>query len=854
MRILFFITTVSFCIYLALGVFSLVTKAERDRRTIPLRLSFSLLCLLLSLWALGTALYTSASTAQEAHRWFRLFAFSGFFAPGAFFVFSMLFAGLEPRPAKFFVPFLPGLFVFLAQEIDPFSVISGVTSVRWGWHVVYADTFWYLMTMLNLSLLPVFGVTLIGWTAFRSSSQRRRKQARVVFLFFLPAFGASLVSGIFFPLLGIQTLPPLSPSFMVFLVIGLAVALFRYGMLDLTPATAADRILSGVMDAVLLVDPDGGVLHSNLPGGTRMGLLTAFIPEAVEGFSWLDRAVGSRSGGDTAFAFVPGGPVSASLSVRHVHSWDGEISGFVVVAHDLSTERKLQTESALSAQRAAALKSAESRLSQMFRMSPAGMVVLDIETRMILAINPTACALFGLDPEQVPRKILSDLGLELEGGNFSEFLKRVSHGESLQARELRLKRADGALVVCAFAATPFDFDGIAAALISILDVSELDMLRRELFKAQKMESIGVMAGGIAHDFNNILTTIMGNISLARMSADDAQEVSIALISAETACKRARDLSRQLLLFARGGEASPAPISAFEAAVESVRFALSGSAIAASFSTDPDLPTVFADKTQIGQVFANLAINAVQAMPNGGTLRVRAYSIVVDDFRSLPVKIQGAITPGTYVCVEIADTGEGIPQEHLSRIFDPYMTTKRKGTGLGLAISYSLVKRHGGAIGVESTLGLGSVFAVYLPAVSAEAVATSEEALRSGKGTVLVMDDDFSIRTMTERLLERLGFEATTAATGEEAIAYFKEARDRASPYSAILLDLTVIGGMGGVDAASVIRTLDPKVPIFLTTGYDEGPALQDYAAYGFDGVIHKPYSPEELSTYLCPRA
>jgi PAS domain S-box-containing protein len=851
MRTLFFVTTVSFCFYFAMGFFSFVAKPERSARARSLRHSFSFLCIFMSLWALGTAFYTSASSPAEAHAWFRVFAFAGFFAPGAFLVFSLLLAGLPPRPGLLIGPFLPGLLVFFAHAVDPFTVIRSVDRVRWGWHVVYADTLWYTLTMANVALLPAAATAAIAWTALRAPTQRRRKQAGIVLLFFLPSFAASVATGIVAPRLGVETLPPLSPSFMVFLVGGLALALFRYGMLDLTPAVAADGIFKGVLDAVLLVDADGAVLHSNLSGGARSGALSAFAPDAADGLPWLVRSAGG--GGslfESVFAFAPESPVPAALSVRRVDAPDREVGGFVVIAHDLSTERKLAVESDLSARRAVALRSAETKFSRVFMMSPAGMVVLDHASRTVLAINPAALALFDLEPERTTGRSVSDLGLQVESGDFEEIMSKVARGESLSARELKLKRRDGVSVVCAFAATPLEFDGVGAALVSILDVTELDMLRRELFKAQKMETIGVMAGGIAHDFNNILTAIMGNISLARMSDDDPEEVAAALVSADAACKRARDLSKQLLVFAKGGDASPAPMGVFDVAVESVRFALSGSAVAASFSTEPDLPAVYADKAQLGQVFANLAINAVQAMPHGGSLKVRAYAVLVDDGRSLPVRIQGSIFPGRYVCVEFADTGEGIPAEHLSRIFDPYMTTKRKGTGLGLAICYSLVKRHNGAIGVESTPGAGSVFAVYLPASEAAVEASPEGKITAGKGMVLVMDDEFSIRSMTEKLLARLGYEAATAADGEEAIDVFKGVRARGRSFAAVLLDLTVIGGMGGIDAASVVRSLDPNVPIFLTTGYEEGPALQDYAAYGFDGVIHKPYSPEELSAFL----
>jgi len=394
-----------------------------------------------------------------------------------------------------------------------------------------------------------------------------------------------------------------------------------------------------------------------------------------------------------------------------------------------------------------------------------------------------------------------------------------------------------------------DGSGKPVGMIGVArDITERKHAEQRQMIDQKLESIGVLAGGIAHDFNNILAAILGNISLARMSVESGSEAMEQLSVAEKACVRAKDLTNQLLTFARGG----APVKAARSLVEllhtAVNFALSGSNVRCEFSIQEDLWPAEIDEGQISQVIHNLVVNACQSMPEGGIVWTGAENVVLDGSNKL------ALAGGKYVRLSIRDEGHGISKAHLKNIFDPYFTTKRKGTGLGLATTYSIIKNHAGEITVESTVGVGSTFSVYLPAsekpVHVCRAEKEELALPEGKKVMLV-DDEEMIRDATGRMLKRLGVEIVLlAADGAEAIQLFREALSSDKPVDAVIMDLTIPGGMGGKDAVGELLKLDPRASVIVSSGYASDPIMSKYKKYGFKGVLAKPYKMQELSKVL----
>jgi len=378
------------------------------------------------------------------------------------------------------------------------------------------------------------------------------------------------------------------------------------------------------------------------------------------------------------------------------------------------------------------------------------------------------------------------------------------------------------------------------------DVTARRAMEEELYKAQKLESVGVLAGGIAHDFNNILTVILGNISLAKMQGGLPAATGERLTDAENAITQAMSLTHQLLTFSKGGLPVKKVVSVASILRDTVGFACRGSSAEFALDIEEGLWPVFADGGQIGQVVNNLVLNAIQSMSGSGNLTVSARNVSVE--RS---NLQG-IAPGCYIRISVTDADVGIPKEHLDRIFDPYFTTKQKGSGLGLAVSYSIIRNHEGYINVESEPGHGSTFNVWLPATDEALEQQAVQSRQDGPATgrILVMDDEQIVLRTTCALLARIGYAVETAADGEEAVVKFTQALDRNKRFDAVILDLTIKGGMGGKDTIQKLLALDPRVRAIASSGYSTDPVMAEHRTFGFAGALKKPYSLNELQDTL----
>jgi two-component system, cell cycle sensor histidine kinase and response regulator CckA len=480
-----------------------------------------------------------------------------------------------------------------------------------------------------------------------------------------------------------------------------------------------------------------------------------------------------------------------------------------------------------------------------------GVIATDTEGRVVFA-NRVAELMTGWSEAEARGRPLSEVLSLIDQKSREPAIDPVARvleegGITSLPESVSLVRRDGSERAISDSCAPvLDAEGVVAGVVVVFrDVTEKERLEADLLNEQKLDSIGILAGGIAHDFNNLLTAIAGNITLSKMMAPATQEELMdCLTEAEAACLRATELTHQLLTFAKGGGPIKRITSLAALLRETAPFALAGSNVRCEFSIPDDLWPVEVDPTQIAQVINNLVINAKQAMPNGGTIAVQARNSIVWPEHAPPTET------GAYVQVSIRDQGVGIPADHLPKIFVPYFTTKKTGTGLGLATSYSIVRNHHGYITVDSEVGVGTVFHVYLPASEASV----EERVRPeppvGKGRVLLMDDEDMVRKVTSQMLRQLGYSVDGATDGVEVIELYRKAKEVGQPYDLVIMDLTIPGGMGGRECIDKLRAIDPDAKAIVTSGYSDDPVMAEHERFGFSGVISKPWKIEALSETL----
>lgn len=603
-------------------------------------------------------------------------------------------------------------------------------------------------------------------------------------------------------------------------------------------------LLAAMNDLIMVLDRNGTYveilpMRNELLARPRQELLgktmhDVFEPALAERF--LD-AVRAALASQSTISIDYSLPVQASTRwfEARVSPLPGE--QVLLVAHDATARHEAQEAARLEAEKA----------ETYFNVTGVIIEVLDPELRLV-RMNQTGYDFFGYRPEEIVGKPWIDMRVPV---------RNLEHVKSFLLGELAgmpiPEHADGEVVtrsgeervVSWHDALLRDAEGRVTGLISSgIDITRTARLEQELQRMDKLESLGVLAGGIAHDFNNMLTGIIGNINLARIE-DDPDRSRELLHEAEQEILQARGLSQQLLTFARGGTPVRSVQNLAPLIREAASFALRGSDVSLSFDIPADLWWSNVDAGQISQVISNIVINADEAMPTGGTVTVRARTISVTENQ------YSDLAPGSYVRIDIMDTGTGIPASDIRRVFDPFFSTKRRGSGLGLATAYSVVRKHDGYIDVTSTPGMGTTFSLFLPAVPPGPQEKPQEQTQfTGHGRVLVVDDEPSVRQVATAMLARLGYEAEATADGSEALRMEAQARAAGHPYDIIIMDLTIPGGMGGKEAAVALRAAGTPALLVASSGYATDPVMAQYRDYQFDAVLSKPYNFSELTSML----
>ncbi len=622
------------------------------------------------------------------------------------------------------------------------------------------------------------------------------------------------------------------------------------------PSSPRHELLAGILDATQLViylkDVAGRYLFVNRQYEKLSTVPRAFVlgkcdedlfpPETAKLFRAQDADVIARR---TLIEFeetieLPGGVFSFITGKFPLIDARGQVYAVGGFCTDI-TSRKNRAEESLAAER--------ERLAVTLRAVGEGIISTDTEGR-VLSMNPAAEHLTGTRQLDVVGRSVEDVfkldeNTERPGQLVADAVKSGRVVNSVA--DVGVLSLNGSKRFLAATAAPVDdrTGHLIGAVLSLRDMTEQRRITEALFQARNLQSVGALAGGIAHDFNNLLTGILGNIGLIKQEMAASSNVIELAKETESICQQAMMLSRQLLTFAKGGTPVSRPLALGPVIESTTRLVLSGSALASVVDIVRDLWAVEGDEGQLVQVLSNLLINAKEAMPEGGTVTLRARNVE-----------SSIIPPSTTAvrCVELtlSDDGPGIPEPIIRSVFDPYFSTKERGSGLGLSIVFSVVRRHGGQVSVESTVGRGTTFTIVLPAT--EEIPTIAPVVRAARApaearaaNVLLMDDEAMIRRVAGRILERAGHSVRAVSSGAGAVNAYSEALSAGKRFDVVLLDVTVPGGMGGPEAARRILEADPSARIVLCSGYSEGPVPASDVASARMSTLNKPYTDVELA-------
>ena len=510
---------------------------------------------------------------------------------------------------------------------------------------------------------------------------------------------------------------------------------------------------------------------------------------------------------------------------------------------DIRTREQLLAENSVLQERLHQLERAEQIYRTLVTRAKDGIVL--VQDNRIMLVNAAFCEMVGCHEPDVIEKSITAFIPDRDWIKLNEWHQRRTAGEILpNVYETTGMSRDGKELILEFNSASIDYNGRPALYAIVRNVPERRKLEAQLIQAKKMEAIGTLAGGIAHDFNNLLMGIQGYTSLMMLDLNPGHPHYDKLKNIEEQVRSGAELTRQLLGFAREGKYEVKP-SAMNEVVQktSAMFARTKKNIAIKCSLQQDLWSVEVDQGQIEQALLNLYLNAWQAMPGGGTMRLETQNQTLDDFSQASFYVY----PGPYVKISVTDTGVGMDEQTRARIFEPFFTTKEmgRGTGLGLASTYGIIKGHGGFIQVASEKGQGTTFEIYLPA-SRKGVASmpiSEPLAVKGNETVMVVDDEAVIIDVMQEVLETLGYRVICARSGRDAIAIYQA---RSGEINLVILDM-IMPDLGGGETYDQLKAINPTIKVILSSGYSLIGQAKQIMARGCNGFIQKPFRIQEVS-------
>ena len=752
-------------------------------------------------------------------------------------------------------------------------LVIDLVPVYYGWALVWSRR--AVACLLYFSYPAFVAIAVYFLIDFRKKvpDTMARYHMSGVMLSTLVAIVIGSVTNVVLPMLNFHVIPEIANLVAFVWAIYVVHSIAIYKIMTITPAMAADNIIAAMDEGLVIADNRGKIIAINpalcrLLGYTTPELknkdLSLFLDFDQHSFAQEDPAPSSKSR-DYVLTAKNGDLIPVILAISPLSDIRGFVHGVVCIATDIREQKKEETGLRLAHtelekrvnDRTAQLRTMSENLAQesqrlliTLRSIADAVIVTDLDGIVVL-INDAAEKLTGYSRDDATGRLIYDIFVVIEQKTrvpITNPVKTVlvSNRPASIPGGTALVAKNGQEIAIDDSAAPIRGDDgrLMGAVLVFRDITGKKRMEEEALKSLKLESLGLLAGGIAHDFNNILTGILTSVSFVKEASDKKSSHYQLLADAEYAVLRAKDLTHQLLTFAKGG----APVKKISSIADILRdtatFILAGSACRCDIDIDYSLWHADVDTGQISQVIQNLLLNSIQAMPQGGviTLNAQNIKIVSGSPAGLPV--------GNYIQISVHDTGIGIDPRYLPNIFDPYFTTKAKGSGLGLATSYSIIKKHNGLITVESQLGKGTVFHIYLPAASGPLAKLDQPKRGKPVGAlsarVLIMDDEDMILSTAKNILVAAGCSVDCAVSGDEVIARYKQAKSSGKPYDVFILDLVIPAGLGGKETLAVLRELDPGVKAIVSSGYSNDPVMADFAAYGFKGIVAKPYTAQEL--------